>query len=164
MYQPLILQGLKNFFDGKKRLVKQGDLLAVKVDLNQLQYLQASSSGDGVGADTGAVGVGERLVLCLNPQVHVSRTTRESTYPSTAEKDIYFTVTNIECDPPSMNRALNPSDVHFGLSAGELGCWVDSAVTRLTQTGLEHARIPDVSGFLSAWFSAPPGVTILTVS
>lgn len=130
MYQPLILQGLKNFFDGKKRLVKQGDLLAVKVDLNQLQYLQASSSGD--SAETGATGVGER----------------GSTYPSTAEKDIYFTVTNIECDPPSMNRALNPSDVHFGLSAGELGCWVDSAVTRLTQTGLEHARIPDVSGFL----------------
>ncbi|KAH9174255.1 AAA-domain-containing protein [Lactarius sanguifluus] len=124
LYQPLVLQGLKNFFDGKKRLVKQGDLLAVEVDLNQLQYLQASSSGEG------AVGVGER----------------QSTYPSTAEKVIYFTVTNIECDPPSTNNALNPSDVHLGLSTGELGCWVDSAVTRLTQTGLEHARIPDVSG------------------
>lgn len=86
----------------------------------------------------------------LSPQEHVSRITRESTYPSTTEKVIYFIVTNIECDPPSMNMALNPSDVHFGLSAGELGCWVDSAVTRLAQTGLEHARIPDVSGFLSA--------------
>ncbi|KAI9456224.1 AAA-domain-containing protein [Lactarius psammicola] len=132
IYQPLVLQGLKDFFDGKKRLVKQGDLLAVKVDLNQLQYLQASSSGD--GAETGAVGIGER----------------QSTYPSTAEKVIYFTVTNIECDPPSTNNALNPSDVHLGLSAGELGCWVDSAVTRLAQTGLEHARIPDVSGFSMA--------------
>ncbi|KAH8983609.1 hypothetical protein EDB86DRAFT_2833909, partial [Lactarius hatsudake] len=112
-YQPLVLQGLKNFFDGKKRLVKQGDLLAVEVDLNQLQYLQASSSGDGAS--------------------------RQSTYPSTAEKVIYFTVTNIECDPPSTNNALNPSDVHL-----------DSAVTRLTQTGLEHARIPHVSGILSS--------------
>ncbi|KAH9001680.1 AAA-domain-containing protein [Lactarius akahatsu] len=139
LYQPLVLQGLKNFFDGKKRLVKQGDLLAVEVDLNQLQYLQASSSGDG------AVGVGER----------------QSTYPSTAEKVIYFTVTNIECDPPSTNNALNPSDVHLGLSAGELGCWVDSAVTRLTQTGLEHARIPDSSGILSprgSGGSAPVGI------
>lgn len=63
MYQPLVLQGLKNFFDGKKRLVKQGDLLAITVDLNQLQYLQASSSED--GAEAGAVGVGERLVLCF---------------------------------------------------------------------------------------------------
>ncbi|KAH9063671.1 AAA-domain-containing protein [Lactarius deliciosus] len=139
LYQPLVLQGLKNFFDGKKRLVKQGDLLAVEVDLNQLQYLQASSSGDG------AMGIGER----------------QSTYPSTAEKVIYFTVTNIECDPPSTNNALNPSDVHLGLSAGELGCWVDSAVTRLTQTGLEHARIPDVSGILSprgSDGSAPAGI------
>ena len=88
--------------------------------------------------------------------------TRESTYPSTAEKVIYFTVTNIECDPPSLNTALNPSDVHFGLSAGELGCWVDSAVTRLTQTGLEHARIPDISAVLGARFFPLSGATMLT--
>ena len=64
VYQPLVLQGLKTFFDGKKRLVKQGDLLAITVDLNQLQYLQASSLGD--GTESGVVGVGERLVLCLS--------------------------------------------------------------------------------------------------
>ena len=57
-YQPLVLQGLKSFFDGKKRLVKQGDLLAVKVDLNQLQYLQAASTSD--GPETGTLGVQER--------------------------------------------------------------------------------------------------------
>jgi peroxin-6 len=57
-YQPLVLQGLKNFFNGKRRLVKQGDLLTVKVDLNQLQYLQAASTGD--GPETGMLGVPER--------------------------------------------------------------------------------------------------------
>lgn len=56
-YQPLVLQGLKSFFDGKKRLIRQGDLLAVKVDLNQLQYLQASSTGD--GSETSALGVSD---------------------------------------------------------------------------------------------------------
>lgn len=56
-YQPLVLQGLKDFFDGKKRLVKQGDLLAVKVDLNQLQYLRAASTGD--SPETDALGVRE---------------------------------------------------------------------------------------------------------
>jgi len=90
------------------------------------------------------------LLLRLDRRVHVSQTTRQTTYASTAEKVIYFIVTNIECDPPSTNNALNPSDVHLGLSAGELGCWIDSAVTRLTQTGLEHARVPDVSSFLCA--------------
>jgi hypothetical protein len=59
-YQPLVLQGLKTFFDGKRPLIKQGDLLAVKVDLNQLQYLQAVSTGD--GSETGTLGVREGCV------------------------------------------------------------------------------------------------------
>ncbi|KAH9977248.1 P-loop containing nucleoside triphosphate hydrolase protein [Lactifluus volemus] len=130
-YQPLVLQGLKSFFDGKKRLVKQGDLLAVKVDLNQLQYLQASSTGE--DAETTSPRVPEK----------------QSTDPSGAEKIVYFIVTNVDCDAPSTNNALNPSGVHLGLSSGELGCWVDSAVTRVTQTGFEHARIPDAWTFLS---------------
>ena len=60
-YQPLVLQGLKSFFDGNKRLIKQGDLLAVKVDLNRLQYLQADSTGG--GPETDALDVPERSVL-----------------------------------------------------------------------------------------------------
>ncbi|KAI0303446.1 P-loop containing nucleoside triphosphate hydrolase protein [Multifurca ochricompacta] len=139
IYQPLVLQGLKSFFDGKKRLIKQGDLLAIKVDLNQLQYLQAISAGD--GAETVAPGVLEG----------------QSTNQSSSEQIIYFTVTNIDCDPPSTNNAVNPSDVHLGLSAGELGCWVDTAITRMTQTGLEHARIPDASGFLIPRGTQDPG-------
>ncbi|KAF8497120.1 AAA-domain-containing protein [Russula emetica] len=130
-YQPLVLQGLKIFFDGKRRLIKQGDLLAVKMDLNQLQYLQAVSTGD--GSETGTLGVREG----------------QSIYPSNAEQIVYFIVTNVDCDPPSINSALNPSDVHLGLSAGELGCWVDTTVTRVMQTGVEHVRIPDASAFLS---------------
>jgi len=59
-YQPLVLQGLKTFFDGKRRLMKQGDLLAVKVDLNQLQYFQAASTGD--GSETNTLGVREGRV------------------------------------------------------------------------------------------------------
>ncbi|KAI0003309.1 P-loop containing nucleoside triphosphate hydrolase protein [Russula compacta] len=130
-YQPLVLQGLKSFFDRKKRLIRQGDLLAVKVDLNQLPYLQAASTGD--GSETSTLGVPDGQAIC----------------PSSAEQIVYFIVTNVDCDPPSANNALNPSDIHLGLSAGELGCWVDATVTRVTQTGFEHARIPDASAFLS---------------
>ena len=71
-------------------------------------------------------------------------------------------MTNVDCDPPSINSALNPSDVHLGLSAGELGCWVDTTVTRVTQTGVEHVRIPDASAFLSAWFLPLLRATVLT--
>ncbi len=72
-------------------------------------------------------------------------------------------MTNVDCDPPSINGALNPSDVHLGLSAGELGCWVDVTVTRVTQTGVEHARIPDASTFLSARFSPLLRFKVLTL-
>jgi len=75
---------------------------------------------------------------------------RKSTYPSSSEQIVYFIVTNVDCNPPSTNTALGPSDIHLGLSAGELGCWVDATVTRVTQTGIEHARIPDASAYLSA--------------
>ena len=61
-------------------------------------------------------------------------------------------MTSVDCDPPSINSVLNPSDVHLGLSAGELGSWVDTTVTRVTQTGVEHVRIPDASTFFSAQF------------
>lgn len=74
---------------------------------------------------------------------------RQSNYPSSAKEIVYFVVTNVDCEAPSTNNAQNSSDVYLGLSAGELGCWVDPTVTRVTQTGVEHARIPDASTFLS---------------
>jgi len=86
---------------------------------------------------------------------------RQANDPSSSEEIVHFVVTNVDCNPPSTNNALNPSDVHLGLSAGELGCWVDSTVTRVTQTGVEHARIPDASAFLSGWFVSLPGANIL---
>jgi peroxin-6 len=68
-YQPLVLQGLKTFLDGKRRLIKQGDLLAVKVDLNRLQYLQAASMGDSSETDTLGVGEGFAPQYTI-PQTH----------------------------------------------------------------------------------------------
>jgi hypothetical protein len=68
IYQPLVVQGLKHFLERKRRLIKQGDLLAVKVDLNQLQYLQAASTGDGPEMDT--LGVREGFA----PQHTIPRT------------------------------------------------------------------------------------------
>jgi peroxin-6 len=88
---------------------------------------------------------------------------RQSIYPSSAEQIVYFIVTNVDCDPPSVNDALNLSDVHLGLSAGELGCWVDATVTRVTSTGVEHARVPDASILLSTLFMTTLRTKVLTL-
>jgi len=38
-------------------------------------------------------------------------------------------------------------DVYTGSTMGELGCWIDTSVTRMIQTGVEHTRIPDVTSY-----------------
>jgi peroxin-6 len=48
IYQPLALQALKSYFDGCKRIVRQGDLIAVKIVPQQLNLFNAISE-TGVG-------------------------------------------------------------------------------------------------------------------
>lgn len=42
----------------------------------------------------------------------------------------------------------NTSDSYLAATLGELGCWVDSKVTQILQTGAEHSRVPDVAAYL----------------
>ncbi|KAI0043551.1 AAA-domain-containing protein [Auriscalpium vulgare] len=109
IYQPLVLHGLKAFFEGRRRFIRQGDLLAVNVDVEQLQV---------------------------------------APYHAPAEQIIYFVVTNVDCDPSTAAKNTATSDLSVGVAVGELGCWVDPAVTRMLQTGTEHTRIPDGTGYL----------------
>ena len=63
-----------------------------------------------------------------------------------ANELVYFMVTNVECDPLSSD--INGGDLYSGITTGEWGCWVDPAITRIVQTGLEHSRVPDISEYL----------------
>ncbi len=46
-----------------------------------------------------------------------------------------------------MDDSLSP-DAYLGSTLGELGCWFDPSSTQMNQTGLEHARVPDVTWYL----------------
>jgi peroxin-6 len=66
---------------------------------------------------------------------------------------VFFKITNIAHDvatsidvDESQNGAA--SDGYFAATMGELGCWIDSKVTQIMQTGLEHSRVPDVLRYL----------------
>ena len=59
---------------------------------------------------------------------------------------VFFKVTSVEYDVVSKSSPLQ--DVYTGSTLGELGCWIDTSVTRMTQTGIEHTRIPDVTSYL----------------
>ena len=60
-------------------------------------------------------------------------------------------MTNIEHHVIASNgdAAMAASDVYLGAAVGELGCWVDSSITRMIQTGVEHARVPDMARYLN---------------
>lgn len=61
---------------------------------------------------------------------------------------VYFLITNVEHNVPSRLGEVSSSDMYIAATAGELGCWVDPSVTRMVQTGLEHARVPDMAQYL----------------
>lgn len=61
---------------------------------------------------------------------------------------VYFLVTNIEHSVIPRTITDGEQDFYTGSTVGELGCWVDSSVTRIIQTGLEHARVPGLGSYL----------------
>ena len=64
------------------------------------------------------------------------------TYPCRTTQSIQYIVTSIDC-ARSGNNHDELTDGILGLSVGELGCWIDSAVTRIVQVGVEHTLTPD---------------------
>lgn len=62
---------------------------------------------------------------------------------------VYFVVTYMTYDPLSALETDFSTSVSSRCRAGELGCWVDSSLTKMTTQGLEHGR--GISGSKSYW-------------
>lgn len=60
----------------------------------------------------------------------------------------YFRVVNVEHRIARAPQEPLEPDSHFAALMGELGCWMDPSFTRLVQTGMENAFVPDVDSFL----------------
>lgn len=70
--------------------------------------------------------------------------------PSQASDIVFFKVTNLEYDVLDVDTgSLAPGDSYIAATLGELGVWIDSKVTKMMQTGLEHSRVPDAASFLA---------------
>jgi peroxin-6 len=59
---------------------------------------------------------------------------------------VFFIITNVEHDVFSSNASTH--DMYVGSAVGELGCWIDSTITRIIQTGVEHSRVPIVEVYM----------------
>ncbi|GLB35223.1 putative ATPase family associated with various cellular activities (AAA) [Lyophyllum shimeji] len=124
MYQSRFLKALKAYFDSAKRLVKQGDIIVVTIDTDDMIDERGDSKDPGAEDEQG------RHLASL---------------PSRSGEAVFFCITNVEHDvvkPPYASP-----DLYVSSTIGELGCWVDPAVTRMVQTGVEHSWIPDVGSY-----------------
>ena len=72
---------------------------------------------------------------------------RNPGFPSSPNEVVFFCVTNIEHD---VMKTESNTDLYVSSTVGELGCWVDPAVTRIVQTGVEHCWIPNVGSYLES--------------
>ncbi|KAI0831786.1 AAA-domain-containing protein [Trametes gibbosa] len=132
-YQPLFLQALQSYFKDTTRLAKQGDVIAVGINTDDLL-------GHSVAPDE-----------------------EDSDEPREVELDepnelVYFVVTNVEHNIPSRLGEMSSPDMYIGATVGELGCWVDPAATRMVQTGVEHSRVPDIGQYLGEKVPSPMDV------
>lgn len=74
-------------------------------------------------------------------------------YPASSVRSnevVFFVITNVEHELIQNDGHWSPQDTYIGSTIGELGCWIDSAVTRVVQTGTEHSRIPNVAAYIGA--------------
>ncbi|KAJ7632326.1 AAA-domain-containing protein [Roridomyces roridus] len=75
--------------------------------------------------------------------------------PRRADQIVWFLITNVEHDVMPRAAPTSNRDAYTDSTMGELGCWIDSAITRLIQTGAEHCRIPDLGTYLRPDRKAP---------
>ncbi|KAF8964138.1 P-loop containing nucleoside triphosphate hydrolase protein [Flammula alnicola] len=126
-YQHLFINSLKAYFDSNKRLMKQGDILAISIDtdFSRLVYDQDNKqdgASNGFDEDVGG--------------------SRYPNYDPRSNEVVFFKVTNIEYDVMSRSDS-SVQDSYTGSTLGELGCWVDTSITRMIQTGVEYSRVPN---------------------
>lgn len=80
----------------------------------------------------------------------ICQLTLEISHPSSEPRAnglVFFKVTSIEYDVVS--KSSPPlQDLYMGSALGELGCWIDTSITRMTQAGVEHTRVPDVTSYM----------------
>lgn len=67
---------------------------------------------------------------------------------------VFFAVTNLEMPSSSRARAPMAGDTYGGATTGEFGYWVDTAVTRIIQTGLEQTRVPNCASYFGLSISS----------
>ncbi|GAA5824221.1 hypothetical protein JCM5353_000355 [Sporobolomyces roseus] len=126
LYQPLFLEGLKDYFQNQRRVVKKGDVIAIGIEEGRVRFT-AANGNDG------------------------KEETEEFELPASTSIPtavVHFLVTSLSLPSELAPVHTGPVDFEEELESGALGCYVDPKVTKLLQSGVEKSRVPNDGGWL----------------
>ncbi|EJD02070.1 AAA-domain-containing protein [Fomitiporia mediterranea MF3/22] len=120
----IALKALKAKLGASKCLAKEGDIIAVTVGMDDTIELDESIDDASTEEEYDEV-----FKTSIDADNHSS------------SNIVYFVVSSLEYDVPK-SSVDSGVDEFSRTASGELGCWIDSSVTRVVQVGLEHLPTP----------------------
>ena len=140
----IILSALRRKLDSLKHLVKRGDIITVPVCISDELDTGGSSKEDEISVESENDVLIKRCISFTFLLRENSNTFYRTVTDTTRSfYEVHFVVSNLECDITNNTpRHGWESAANGEFLSGDLGCWIDSTVTRVVQTGLEHRFAP----------------------
>ncbi|KAI5124021.1 hypothetical protein M0805_003853 [Coniferiporia weirii] len=127
-YQNALFRSVKLYFETARRLVKKGDIISVPLGRDYASSSEASAD--------------------LDASCDIDDESSGMTTDNKWQNGVgYFKITNLVYDVVDVCNGDQKIDAFSGTTFGELGCWIDSSMTRVIQTGLEHSFAPDTPDY-----------------
>lgn len=154
-YQPLFLNALRSYFEGRRRVVKEGDIVSVAFDSAKVRWTRSSNEGEESSDDKTANAED-------NTELNLPGADVEKERPTAV---VHFRVSSLtpelnEPDDGADDEGQQQNDQEFQLAhrarLGELGCVVDTSLTKIVQTGVDKTRVADVQAWLCVVTDTPP--------
>ena len=141
-YQHLFLTALKAYFRSRKRIFKQGDIVAVPIEEGLARYIGDEGEKENFLEDEEDpfeyVELSRPRYGFLLIFIFMNRLPMAISNPTAVA---YFRLTQLE-GSPTQSSSLDP------LARGDFGFYIDPHSTIMVQTGLENSRVPNIAGFL----------------
>ncbi|KDN42210.1 AAA-domain-containing protein [Tilletiaria anomala UBC 951] len=158
-YQTLFLDSLRSYFQGRRRVVRKGDVIAVSLDGRKVRWIHKGDAAEGKeqhgGGEQASSGPGEQDIAAFD--LPAAQSQGAALLPTAV---VYFQVISIvaDLDPLQSDEFAGEEQLGFQSMAwtGELGCVVDSNLSKMVQTGVSNIRVPDATSWLGVQVDSPP--------
>jgi peroxin-6 len=149
-YQSLFLGALRSHFERKRRVVREGDVIAVGFDKGRVRWIRGEISGEEEETDDNAGG--EVLELDL------PTSTTSASINTAVVQFCVVSLTPELSEPDAEEASLDTADdatLRESARVGELGCVVDTTLTKIVQTGVTKMRVVDAASWLQVESETP---------